>query len=167
MPMHTQHVRIDRIAGPAAGASAFGLAFAAQDHRALLIGGIVLASYHLSAHFFSPDLDLAHSAIHRHWGPLRWIWAPYARVVPHRSRWSHTPGASLLKLGYVLTPLIGLCAILSPELLIRAMFELIAHAALTLAFIGGMAGADAVHCLADYFFVCVEEDEMPRLRLFR
>ncbi|MEO0457008.1 MAG: metal-binding protein [Cyanobacteria bacterium P01_A01_bin.114] len=45
-----------------------------------LIGGFMMG----------PDLDIR-SVQYRRWGPLRWIWLPYQRVIKHRSRWSHGP----------------------------------------------------------------------------
>ena len=47
---------------------------------ACLIGGLWL----------SPDLD-THSNALRRWGPLRGLWWPYRRLIPHRSLWSHGP----------------------------------------------------------------------------
>ena len=45
-----------------------------------LIGGLWL----------SPDLDTRSKPLHR-WGPLRVIWWPYRRLIPHRSLFSHGP----------------------------------------------------------------------------
>ena len=47
---------------------------------ACLIGGLWL----------SPDLDTPSNALRR-WGPLRGLWWPYRRLIPHRSLWSHGP----------------------------------------------------------------------------
>jgi uncharacterized metal-binding protein len=49
-----------------------------------------LISYAFSSFSLSPDLDLTTSRPARHWGPLRWIWVPYARLFRHRGI-SHTP----------------------------------------------------------------------------
>lgn len=46
---------------------------------ACLVGGLYL----------SPDLDLPHSNPTRRWGPLRFLWAPYQALHPHRGR-SHS-----------------------------------------------------------------------------
>ena len=41
---------------------------------------------------FSPDLDhQAGARCYRRWGPLRIIWWPYLRILPHRSAFSHWP----------------------------------------------------------------------------
>jgi len=44
----------------------------------------------------SPDLDLDSSIYHR-WGPIRFLWWPYQKLIPHRSRFSHS---------FVLAPLL-------------------------------------------------------------
>ncbi len=49
-----------------------------------------IASYLFSMLLLSPDLDLAKSDSYRRWGPLRWLWAPYAAAFRHR-RVSHHP----------------------------------------------------------------------------
>jgi uncharacterized metal-binding protein len=53
------------------------------------IAGFVSA-YLFSMLLLSPDLDLAESDSYRRWGPLRWLWAPYAAAFKHR-RISHHP----------------------------------------------------------------------------
>ena len=54
-----------------------GLACAAA---AFLLGGLWL----------SPDLDIRSNPTRR-WGPLRWLWWPYRRLLVHRSLLSHGP----------------------------------------------------------------------------
>lgn len=53
------------------------------------IAGFIVA-YVFSMLLLSPDLDLARSDTYRRWGPLRWLWAPYAAAFRHR-RVSHHP----------------------------------------------------------------------------
>lgn len=50
---------------------------------------ILAASTLVSGLLFSPDLDLNSSIYHR-WGPLRFIWWPYQKLIPHRSKLSHS-----------------------------------------------------------------------------
>jgi len=45
---------------------------------AFLFGGIM----------FGPDLDTLSKQYSR-WGPFRFLWFPYQKFFPHRSRWSH------------------------------------------------------------------------------
>ena len=82
---------------PLMGPQAFG-----AGAGAFLVGGLWL----------SPDLDTASKPLHR-WGPLRWIWWPYQRLVPHRSLLSHGPLIGMgLRLLWLLT-----CVLLSWMLL--------------------------------------------------
>ena len=41
-----------------------------------------------SAFMLSPDLDTSSNSYYR-WGMLRFIWLPYRKLIPHRSRISH------------------------------------------------------------------------------
>ncbi|MEO8287287.1 MAG: metal-binding protein [Chloroflexota bacterium] len=50
---------------------------------------VAVGSYLASGLVFSPDLDL-HSTPYKRWGPLRFIWKPYQKMVPHRSWVSHS-----------------------------------------------------------------------------
>lgn len=63
---------------------------------AFLVGGLWL----------SPDLDTISNATRR-WGPLRGLWWPYRRLLPHRSPLSHSPllgtAGRLLYLGAVVS----------------------------------------------------------------
>lgn len=46
--------------------------------------------YVFGGFYLSPDLDTK-SRPWRRWGPLRMLWEPYRRLVPHRSFLSHSP----------------------------------------------------------------------------
>lgn len=50
---------------------------------AVLTGGFLFGSL-----MFGPDLDIASSQYTR-WGTFRFLWLPYRKFFPHRSRWSH------------------------------------------------------------------------------
>ncbi len=50
--------------------------------------GVLEGSYLLSGLLFSNDLDVM-ATEYRRWGPLRWLWLPYAQMVLHRSWLSH------------------------------------------------------------------------------
>lgn len=61
-----------------------------------------IAAYTFSGIWLSSDLDLDSSA-YRRWGPLRWIWWPYKKLVPHRSWISHGLGVGpLLRVLYLM-----------------------------------------------------------------
>lgn len=49
---------------------------------------MVSGGHLLSGWMFSCDLDVSSEQAHR-WGPLRWLWWPYERLVAHRSWLSH------------------------------------------------------------------------------
>jgi len=51
---------------------------------AILVGATLFSGWMLS-----PDLDLDSSIYHR-WGPLRFLWWPYQKLIPHRSFLSHS-----------------------------------------------------------------------------
>lgn len=78
---------------------------------ALLHGASVL----FSGLVFSPDLDTKSIPLER-WGPLKWLWTPYERALPHRHWLSHGPFIGtifrllylFLMIALVLT--VGLCA---------------------------------------------------------
>jgi uncharacterized metal-binding protein len=53
------------------------------------VGATLIGATLFSGLFLSPDLDLD-SSIYRRWGPFRFIWWPYQKVMPHRSRLSHS-----------------------------------------------------------------------------
>ena len=59
---------------------------------------LVISAYLFSGLWLSNDLDI-YSRIYRRWGPLRFLWYPYQRLVAHRSWLSH---------GLVVGPLVRL-----------------------------------------------------------
>ena len=73
---------------------------------AMLLGGWAGAlgglAFLMGGLWLSPDLDTHSRALNR-WGPLRWIWWPYRRLLPHRSLFSHGPVIGMaLRLGWLL-----------------------------------------------------------------
>ena len=58
------------------GAHYFGWESGVIAASANLLGGLLL----------SPDLDLV-SPPYQRWGPLRWIWVPYQRLIPKHRHW--------------------------------------------------------------------------------
>lgn len=63
--------------------------FVAVDHKEWTVGASLVGGILFSGLMLSPDLDLD-SAIYRRWGPLRFLWWPYQKAVPHRSWVSHS-----------------------------------------------------------------------------
>lgn len=68
----------------------------------------LVGAYLGSSYLFSNDLDLSSNSYDR-WGPLRFIWYPYQRLVPHRSRISH---------GFVIGPLLRVVYFISVTFII-------------------------------------------------
>ena len=129
----------------AAGSLSAGLGF--------LVGGLWL----------SPDLD-TRSNPSRRWGPLRILWAPYRRLLSHRSLLSHTPLlGSAGRLAYVAALLLALSWLAQPlggpqpaALLRQAEALWSAHRPLLLAALVGVEASAWLHLLQD-------GDPMPRL----
>lgn len=86
MPSGKVHDRITVIAAAAAVPVWW---FAAVDHKTWSVGASLVGGILFSGMMISPDLDLD-SAVYRRWGPLRFLWWPYQRLVPHRSWVSHS-----------------------------------------------------------------------------
>jgi len=133
---------------------ALGLAGLASATAAFLVGGLWL----------SPDLD-TRSNPSRRWGPLRWLWWPYRRLLLHRSLWSHGPLiGSAGRLLYVALLALGLSALLAP-LGAPSPARLIAAAAalwreqrpLLLVALAGVEASAWLHLIQD-------GDPMPRWR---
>jgi uncharacterized metal-binding protein len=121
---------------------------------AFLIGGLWL----------SPDLDTRSKATRR-WGPLRLLWWPYRRSLPHRSLLSHSPvlgtAGRLLYLG-VLVMFISLLLMPygspGPDRLINVLQQQwIDHRELLVAALAGLEMSSWLHLLQD-------GDPLPRLR---
>lgn len=64
--------------------------------------------------WLSPDLDTRSNPTRR-WGPLRWLWWPYRRLLVHRSLLSHGPLiGSACRLIYLAVLVLGFSALLIP-----------------------------------------------------
>lgn len=123
-----------------------GSSGAAIGALAFLLGGLWL----------SPDLDILSRPTQR-WGPLRCLWWPYRRLLPHRSVFSHAPllgsAGRLLYLAAVLLPLCWLAAPLglpSPLQLLQSLVELWQrHRPLLIAALLGLEGSAWLHLIQD------------------
>jgi len=72
------------------------------------VGGFIV-SYLFSMLLLSPDLDLAKSDSYRRWGPLRWLWTPYAVAFRHRRVSHHPLFGPITRIAYVgILALVGL-----------------------------------------------------------
>ncbi len=69
---------------------------------------VTAGSYLFAGLMFGPDLDI-YSHQYKRWGPLRWLWLPYRKMLRHRSVFSH--GFILGTIGRILyVTLLGLTA---------------------------------------------------------
>jgi uncharacterized metal-binding protein len=84
MPSGRTHDRITVWCLPAIAAITAGLT------RSPALTTIVSLSFLVGGLMLGPDLDIR-SIQYRRWGPLRWIWLPYRKMLKHRSRLSHGP----------------------------------------------------------------------------
>jgi uncharacterized metal-binding protein len=86
MPSGKVHDRITLVGAVAAGAAWYFLAPPPKEPASCVaLVGMTL----FSGLMLSPDLDL-HSSVYNRWGPLKFIWLPYQKLIPHRSPLSHS-----------------------------------------------------------------------------
>jgi uncharacterized metal-binding protein len=132
---------------------------------ALLVGSHLVCSYWLS-----PDLDLD-SAIDDRWGPLRPIWLPYQKIVPHRHWFSHSGISALLRLLYLAA--IALLVLLLAGLLIPGALQTVTtwlgtlvqdYPLETLLVAVGAVVSDAIHTGSDYFSTYLRRRRVRRWR---
>ncbi len=53
-----------------------------------ITAGAVASAFLFGGIMFGPDLDILSKQYSR-WGTFRFLWFPYQKFFPHRSRWSH------------------------------------------------------------------------------
>jgi uncharacterized metal-binding protein len=102
MPSGRTHDQITWLSAPLAIGSAFVLG--ADWQASLACGG----AYLFSGLMFGGDLDI-HSVQYLRWGPLRWIWLPYRKLMSHRSPLSHGLVIGTVGRLLYLTLIVGLC----------------------------------------------------------
>ena len=79
MPSGTTHRRVELAALPLV---VGGWIYA--DRFSPVEIGLFAGAYLFASLLLSPDLDLRVNSARKRWGPLGFIWAPYARVFKHR-----------------------------------------------------------------------------------
>ena len=83
MPGDATHVRSAKLV---AGVGAVVL-FAAGTAPLQIVEAILVFMF--TVMYLSPDLDLPRVEPVKRWGWLGILWAPFEKIIPHRSRWSH------------------------------------------------------------------------------
>jgi uncharacterized metal-binding protein len=103
MPNHQTHDQIGAYAAAALLPASYAVLTLALDEPPAVAysGALVVICAHLWATWMlSPDLDID-SAIYDRWGPFRWLWLPYQKIIPHRSWFSHSGVSGALRLLYL------------------------------------------------------------------
>src|SRR5918911_659928 len=99
MPGHRTHDLLTVAAAAVSVPAYYALAPRPDAATAAILAGSCLVSGLL----FSPDLDLP-SRSRRRWGPVSFLWAPYEKLIAHRSWVSHGIAVGpILRLLYFLT----------------------------------------------------------------
>jgi uncharacterized metal-binding protein len=104
MPSGRTHDRITWLSAPFAVGTALALN---ADWQASVACGV---AYVFSGLMFGGDLDI-HSVQYLRWGPVRWIWLPYRRLMSHRSPLSHGLVIGTLGRLLYLTLVVALCTV--------------------------------------------------------
>ncbi|NJP04149.1 MAG: DUF2227 family putative metal-binding protein [Chloroflexaceae bacterium] len=115
MPSATTHDRIALIAAAALTVPTYVILHSGfqQDPTTAYQGTLLVIGSHLvGSWWLSPDLDIDGSIDDR-WGPLRPIWLPYMKLVPHRHFVSHSGISGLFRLIYLLLMIAGLLFLIS------------------------------------------------------
>ena len=111
------------------------------------VAGFTVA-YLFSMLLLSPDLDLAESDSYRRWGPLRWIWAPYAAAFRHRRVSHHPLFGPITRIAYV--SILALTALLVYTFVSQgAAPRLVVSIDLVLAVLIGLYLPNLTHILVD------------------
>jgi uncharacterized metal-binding protein len=146
MPSGRTHLRIEGVLLAVWAAAA--VVCARQEWLgATEIAGFLVA-YLFSMFLLSPDLDLAKSDSYRRWGPLRWLWAPYAAAFRHRRVSHHPLFGPMTRIAYVVG--MGLAALLVRVLVDRSEApRLVLSVDLLFAILIGLYLPNLTHILVD------------------
>ncbi len=165
MPNAQTHDLITLVTAAGANVAYFRMA----PHPDTKLAILFTVSYLFAGYACAGDLDLK-SKEYRRWGPLRFLWLPYQKLVPHRSWVSHGLIAGgiirLLYLALICTLLLwgGLWIYghyahhpLNPNATTRAEWQSLfsyaqAHPKWTMALLAGFILAGTMHSLADLVF---------------
>lgn len=105
MPSGKTHAQFELLALPV-----IWIGFYYWNTLSPLEAGIFSLAYLFSSRFLSPDLDLKANSARKRWGPLGFIWGPYARAFKHRGASHSLVVGPLTRLVY-LAMIFGLVAV--------------------------------------------------------
>ena len=161
MPSGKVHDKLTVVTA-AAGAAAY-LAFVPRhDFVGAALG---VGAYLFSGFYLSDDLDTK-SVSYKRWGPFRWLWLPYQRMVPHRSWVSHgLVVGPIVRVAYFLVVTWGLArmilwgvdrlgAAVNRDAVINGAWQasftwMLAHPAWTWWTVAGLVAGGVTHSVAD------------------
>jgi uncharacterized metal-binding protein len=92
------NVRTHDLITTTSGVALFPISWVAVPGHSVTVALVISSAHLLAGLLFSPDLDIR-AVNYRRWGPLRVLWWPYSKAIPHRSLLSH---------GLVIGPLLQL-----------------------------------------------------------
>ncbi len=117
-------------------------------------GAAFVGAYLFSSLLLSPDLDLRRNDARRRWGPLGFLWGPYAKLFKHRGLSHSLLWGPLTRLLY-LTVVLGGVALalvasgLMPPPTLTPAFPLSLNGRLVLAVLVGLYLPNGLHVLLD------------------
>ncbi len=157
MPGVRTHDLIGTCAAPVLGVAVYQVT-QSNEHVAIAIGAHMVGTF-----LMSPDLDIETSEPARRWGPLRWLWYPYGRIIPHRSILSHSGLSALLRLAY-LAVVVELALLAGAVLGLYDWREVHAHMGRWLAahqagvgcVLVGLVVSDMVHTVSDHISTAIK-----------
>lgn len=116
------------------------------------------------AFLLSPDLDTKSFSYYR-WSFLRFVWLPYRKLIPHRSRFSHSlllaPFIKILYLSVITILILGLIAVIFSHFSVNTHLSIVKSYILSnfkyflpyiSAVLMGFIWANAQHVIADTVF---------------
>jgi uncharacterized metal-binding protein len=172
MPAAKTHDQIALLSG-AVMAPLGGIAWLAAGSSpadAAINTALLTGSYLACSHWLSPDLDID-STIIRRWGVFGFFWRPYERVVPHRHWISHSGFSVVLRLLYLLVPLLagGLAVAWLMGGSVREAWEWLAalvynHPEQTAMVLAGAVASDGMHTITDHLSTTYKQHLRQRVR---
>ncbi|MEW5825794.1 MAG: DUF2227 family putative metal-binding protein [Candidatus Bipolaricaulota bacterium] len=147
MPSGKVHLALDAAALVVLASA--GAALVVRRAVPVTLAGAFLGGYAFSMIFLSPDLDLARSHGMQRWGPLAFLWRPYAAWFRHRGLSHHPLWGPLSRLGYLALLVVAAFLVAQAALGRQIVRPVEGVAALGLAAVGGAYASNLLHIAAD------------------
>lgn len=172
MPAVHTHDHIAMVTGvalvPLSGAA--WLAIGRTPTDAFINTSLFVGAHFVCSYWLSPDLDI-NSTVIRRWGIFSFFWTPYERAIPHRHWISHSGFSVLLRLLYLLIPLLiigmGVALVLGYPMG-TVMGEIIGlmrkHPEPVGMLLAGAIFSDVLHTVADYLSTSYKRGLIRQIR---